>query len=742
MRKLATWCVRHRRIVVLGWILVLVGVSLASHVAGTSYSDSFSLPHTESTEALALLESVSPKVSGDTERIVFQTSGGTTVDDPAVKARIETMLAEVKTLPGVGQIVSPYDPASARQVSPSRDIAFADVTFDEQFQVISNAEAIKLVDTAKSAEGDGLSVAVSGQLAEAANKPSFGGTGPALILAAVVLLFVFGSVFAMALPLVSALVSLGTAIGIIGLLTHVLKMPQFSPELVGLIGIGVGVDYALFIVTRHRQGLIAGHDPETSIVNAVNTSGRAVLFAGIIVCIALLGMFALGVTFLYGLAVAAAIGVALTMVTALTLLPALLGFIGPKVLSRRQKGKLAADGPRVVGSGGRGFWARWAGFVSRRPVIPAVVALVLIVLIALPFFSLRLGTSDQGNDPKGTTTRTAYDMLARGFGPGFNGPLQLVAVSHGQVDQATIDRLASAVEGQPDVAGVSPPVTPPTKGPNSVTLINVDPRSAPQDAATTDLIDHLRIETIPAVVGGTGVTVYVGGNTAIFVDFARVLGQKLPLFIGLVVGLSFLLLAVVFRSLVIPATAAIMNLLSIAAAFGILVAVFQHGTLGGLFGVNRPGPIEAFLPVMMFAILFGLSMDYEVFLVTRIHEEWLKSGDNRTAVRDGLAATGKTITAAALIMILVFGSFMLGGQLVIKEFGLGLAAGILVDAVIIRMAIVPAVMFLLGRSNWWFPKGLDRILPRLSIDPDTVEGGIAPTDADPSPEPEAQVAPV
>lgn len=488
-----------------------------------------------------------------------------------------------------------------------------------------------------------------------------------------------------------------------------------------LIGLGVGVDYALFIVTRHRQGLIAGRDPESSVVNAINTSGRAVFFAGIIVCIALLGMFALGVTFLYGLAVAAAIGVAFTMIAALTLLPAMLGFIGPRVLSRRQKRNLAANGPRVVGSGNAGFWPRWAGYVARRPIVPTLGALAVIILLAVPFFSLRLGSADQGNDALGTTTRQAYDMLAAGFGPGFNGPLMLVSVNHGGADPAALKRLVSAVAAQSNVASVTPPTMPPAKGNTTVALVNVYPDSAPQDAATTNLINHLRSETIPAAVAGTGLTVYVGGTTAIFVDFAHVLGQKLPLFIGLVVGLSFLLLAVVFRSFVIPVTAALMNMLSIAAAFGILVAVFQHGTLGSLFGVNRPGPIEAFLPVMLFAILFGLSMDYEVFLISRIHEEWLKSGDNKTAVRNGLAATGKTITAAALIMILVFGSFILGGERVIKEFGLGLAAGILVDAVIIRMAIVPALMFLLGRSNWWFPRGLDRVLPRLSVDPDTVQ---------------------
>jgi RND superfamily putative drug exporter len=511
---------------------------------------------------------------------------------------------------------------------------------------------------------------------------------------------------------------LGTAIGVIGLLSHVLKMPEFSTQLVLLIGLGVGVDYALFIVTRHRQGLIAGNDIESSIVNAVNTSGRAVLFAGIIVCIALLGMFALGVNFLYGLAIAAAIGVLFTMIAALTLLPAFLGFIGPRVLSRRQKRELALNGPRIVGTGTKGFWPRWASFIQGRPILPAVVALVVVVLIALPFFSLRLGSSDQGNDPTGTTTRTAYDLLANGFGPGFNGPLLLVTDNAGPADAQALHQLADTVGTQPNVAKVVAPVSLPSNHGQTVSLITVYPKSSPQDSATTDLIDHLRQATIPAAIAGTGVSAYVGGNTAIFADFAGVLSSKLPLFIGLVVVLSFLLLAWVFRSLLIPLTAAVMNLLSIGAAFGILVGVFQWGWVGSVFQVNRPGPIEAFLPVMLFAILFGLSMDYEVFLISRIHEEYLKSGDNRTAVRNGLAATGKTITAAALIMILVFGSFILGGERVIKEFGLGLAAGILMDALLIRMAIVPSLMFLCGKANWWFPRWLDRALPRLSVEPD------------------------
>ncbi len=718
MKALAIWCVRHRIAVLLLWLTALIAMTLASQSIGTAYSNSFSLPNTESTQALDLLQSAAPKRAGDQEQIVVHTATGTRVTDPAVMDAVTTMLAKVAKVDHVTEIASPYGPLGAQQISPDGRTAFATVTFDRLGANISIPLAKQFVTAAQSAAGPTLQVAVAGQVAEEANRVPFGGTGLGVLLAGVVLLLVFGSVFAMALPLLSALASLGTAIGVIGLLSHVLKMPMFSTELVLLIGLGVGVDYALFIVTRHRQALIAGGDVESSVATAIDTSGRAVLFAGIIVCIALLGMFALGVTFLYGLAIAASIGVLFTMIAALTLLPALLSFIGPRVMSRRQRRELEANGPRIVGAGTKGFWPRWADTVRARPILPAVAAFAVVVLVALPFFSMRLGISDQGNDPTSTTTRQAYDLLAEGFGPGFNGPLLLVTTHEGQADAQTLDRLEQAVARQPGVARVVPPLVLPAKDGTQVSLLTVYPSSSPQAAATTALIDHLRTETIPAVVDGTGTSVFVGGNTAIFADFANVLSSRLPLFIGLVVVLSFLLLSLVFRSVVIPLTAAAMNLLSIGAAFGVLVAVFQWGWLGPVFQVNRPGPIEAFLPVMLFAILFGLSMDYEVFLISRIREEWLKSGDNGRAVRNGLAATGKTITAAALIMILVFGSFILGGIRVIKEFGLGLSAGILIDAVFIRMAIVPALMFLFGKANWWFPRWLDRLMPRVSVDPD------------------------
>jgi len=713
VRHLATWCYRHRRTVLALWLLALVASTGVAKAAGSQYSNSFSLPDTESTRALHLLKAVAPKQSGDTEQIVVATSGGSTLTDTVIRSQVEGMLARVATLPHVTDIVSPYEPAGQKQVSADRSVAFANVTFDSQVQDLSVDLAKTFVDTAKSGRVSNLQVAVAGQLADRAARQGLGGTGLGIVAAAVVLFLVFGSLLATALPLITALVSLGTAIAVVSLLSHVLKMPQFSGQLILLIGLGVGVDYALFIVSRYRQNLLESRDVEASTVTAVDTSGRAVLFAGIIVCIALLGMFALGVSFLYGLAVAASIGVLFTMVAALTLLPALLGFFGPRVLARRDRRR-----PGQASSGhqrGR-FWSAWTGVIGRQPLVILAASLVIMVLIALPFFSLRLGNSDAGNNPKSSTTRQAYDLLAKGFGPGFNGPLQVTARISSPTDAATFARVLDAVSRDRGVASVGAART---LGPNGqqIALSQVYPRSAPQDAATQALIDRLRHHTIPAADPGRTTPVYVGGTTAVFTDFARVLTAKLPLFIGVVVVLSFFLLATVFRSVAVPLTAAIMNLVSAAAAFGILTAVFQWGWLGSVFGVNRTGPVEAFLPVMLFAILFGLSMDYEVFLISRIHEEWLRSGDNGEAVTAGLDATGRTITAAAAIMVLVFGAFLLGGQRVIKEFGLGLAGAIAVDAIVVRSAVVPSVMLALGRANWWFPRSLHRLLPRLAVEP-------------------------
>ena len=744
MRTLAGWCVRHRRLVVLFWLIALVLSSFVAKSVGSAFSDNFNFPHTQSFDAINLLKSVAPAQSGDTEQVVFGTHGDARLTDPEIGQRINTMVDDLKKLPHVSVVTSPYDAAgnlvNTTNVNADHTVGWLQVNLNTLPNNVSTAESKKFVDIVTSASTHNLTVADTGPLAENANNQSFSSTLIGVLLALVVLLLIFGSFFAAILPIISALFALGTAFSLITLLSHAIGMPSISPEVMLLIGLGVGVDYALFIVTRHRQGLVAGSDTEPSIINAVNTSGRAVLFAGIIVCIALLGLFALGVSFLYGLAVAAAIGVALTMVAALTLLPAMLGFIGPKVMSRKQKRNLAQNGPRIVGADNKGFWPNWANRVQRYPWLSAGVALLIVVAIALPFFSVRLGSADQGTDPAGSQTRVAFDTLSRGFGPGYTGPLMLVAVVHPDQHQV-IDNVVDAVSRQSDVAKVAQPLYIPSKtGSGDVVLVNVYPDSAPQDGSTTDLVNHLRSDTVPKAVGDSGVNVLVGGTTAIYIDFANVLSAKLPLFVAVVVVLSFLLLMTVFRSLVIPLTAAIMNLLSIGAALGMLVAVFQWGDLGSLIGLQGTSPVEAFLPVMLFAILFGLSMDYQVFLVSRMHEEYIKSGgNNRLAVRNGLAATGKTITAAALIMILVFAAFILGDNRVIKEFGIGLAGGILVDAVFIRMAIVPSIMMILGDANWWFPRWLDRILPRLSVDPDDLP---KPHVESPSPgaEPEPELA--
>jgi RND superfamily putative drug exporter len=716
------------------WLVAFIAVGSVARAVGTSYANDFTMKGTESADAYQLLRQVSPALSGDNEQIVFESLNGTSITDPAIVAKINATLNEVVAVkfskPGVTfAVVSPVPVTvpgavavrvNPEQISQSGHIAFATVTLNVLAQHFSQRDAQHFVSAATSQSGGNLIVAVTGQLAQQAERPSLSGLLFGGIAALIVLLLVFGSAFAALMPLASALLALGTATSLIGIITHVLKMPEFAPQLVGLIGLGVGVDYALFIVSRHRQGLLEGKSTEESIVQSVNTSGRAVLFAGVIVCIALLGMYALQVNFLEGLAAAASIGVAFTMIAALTLLPAMLSFVGPRILSRRQRSTLATTGPRTA-SATPGFWSRWSTTVDRRPVIPFVVALCLIGMLAAPFLSIRLGFSDQGNDPRGSTTRTAYDLLARGFGPGFNGALQVVAKVSTPEQLAALDVLADRISTTPGVDTITrvPPIPVPGEPGASVVIIHIIPTTPPQASATTDLVNHLRHEVIPVSIGNTKAVVLVGGFTAIFIDFSNVLASKLPLFIGLVVLTSFLLLAIVFRSLLVPAISAVMNLLSIAAAFGILVAVFQWGYLGDIVGVNRVGPVEAFLPVMMFAILFGLSMDYQVFLVSRMHEEWLRSGDNRTAVRLGLARTGKTITAAALIMIVVFASFILGGQRIIKEFGVGLAAGVAVDAIVIRMAIVPAVMHIFGKANWWYPKWLDRVTPRVGLeDPD------------------------
>ena len=703
MKSLARFAVRRRWLVLIIWIVLIIGVNAAAQAAGTAYSNSFSLPGTDSIHALQLLEKGFPHASGDSDQIVFHTTSGQLSNDVST---ITPVMNALTTLSNVGTV----SPLSISKTDPA--IGYVTVTFSQQANLLATKQIQAVVTAASKLRSPTLQVAFGGnafgQLTAPKGSP---GEGVGLLLTAVVLFLAFGSLWAMLLPLGVALFAIGIASGATTLLSHGLSIAQFAPILGSLIGLGVGIDYALFIVTRSRQNLRQGMSVEDAIVTAVNTSGRAVLFAGATVCVALLGMLVLGFSFLNGLGVAASVTVLITMLASLTLLPSLLAFQKHRVLSRRERRRLAADGPEAaVVEGG---WQRWALFVGRHPRSLSLGALVLIVLIALPVFSLNLGISDQGSDPAGSTTRVAYDYLAHGFGPGSNGPLLVVGdLKSPTTDLAAMNSLATSLRTAPDVAFVGPVVVNKT---NTVALITVVPTSAPQSRSTTALLDAIRNHYVPAAASSSHTAIYVGGSRALSDDFSNILDSKIPLFLVVIVLLGCLLLMVAFRSILIPLVAALMNLLAVGASFGLVVAVFQWGWGSSLIG-SGSGPIESYLPIIMIAILFGLSMDYQVFLVSRMHEEWVNTGDNETAIVHGQANTGRVITAAALIMICVFFSFAFGGQRIIAEFGIGLGGAVLLDAFILRTVLVPSMMHFLGKANWWMPSWLDRVVPHVAVE--------------------------
>ncbi len=754
MLKLARWSTTHRKYVVLGWVVLLIAVNVVAQQAGTSYSNNFTLPNSDAQRASDLLQRSFPQQAGDRDTIVFKVSSGSVLD-PAVRARMNAMFAQVARLPHVTSVISPYSGAGAgRTVSADGKIAFATVVFDEKANLLPKSAPERVVNVARAAARPGLEVELGGQAIEATEQAGFGlSTAVGLAAAIVVLLLTFGSLIAMGLPIATALAGLGTGLGLIALFTHVVDTPNFSSELAAMIGLGVGIDYALFILTRFREAYATPgptfENVHESVVMAIDTAGRAVLFAGCTVVIALLGMMLLGVDFLYGVAISASIGVLMVMLGSLTLLPALLSIAGARVArpgrrSRRRRAQASPGGNGHAPAGAGATWLAWSAFVQRRPKTIATVATLVMLLIAAPAVALRLGSSDASNDPASQTTNRAYKLLAEGFGEGFNGPLLVVAkvpnpireAAEGGVLKTTVSsagagpvqQLRSAIAATPGVVSVAPPRISPS---GDVATLTVYPHSSPQAYATSQLVSHLRSEVIPPVAARTGMSVYVGGVTAGSVDFANTLGQKLPLFIGVVVLLSALLLLIVFRSLVIPLQAAAMNLLSIGASLGVIVMIFQWGWLGGLMGVQR-GPIESFIPVMLFAIVFGLSMDYEVFLISRIHERWRHTHDNSRAVAEGLALTGRVITAAAAIMVCVFLSFMLGEDRIIKEFGLSLASAVFLDAVVVRCLLLPAVLHLVGPVTWWMPAWLSRRLPRINVEGTTLrEGGRASEESPP-----------
>jgi RND superfamily putative drug exporter len=729
MMRMTRWCFEHRKTVVAGWLIALVAILGVSSIAGSKFNSNFNLPNTDSQAAVALLTKNFPAASGEGDQIVIQAASGTTVRTRSVRAAVNAALVKVAKVTGVEAVGSPYGTGGASQISRDGTIAFATVTWGKTASKVTKSDANNLIKAAESADGPSQHISLGGQSISETE-----GSGPGLsvavgvIAALVILLIVFGgALFSSLMPLLTAAVALLIGTSLIGLLTHAMDVASVSSDLAVLIGLGVGVDYGLFIISRHRSGVKAGLSYEDAAAQAVNTSGRTVLFAGLTVCIALLGQFALGVSFLYGLSISSAIAVALTMATSLTFLPAMLGFLGPKVLSRRERAALRSEGPHAVPV--KGFWLRWSRLVETHKVFAAAAALGVVVVIALPIFGLREGSSAASTDPSSFTTHQAYDELSTGFGPGFSGPLELAGQVTSSADVLAFDRFLKTAAVTPGVASVTPALASPN---GKVVLATLYPSTSSQAKQTVTLVNNLRNSVIPQAVRGTTLQVHIGGVTATDIDFSRVLTDKLPLFIAVVVLLSFLLLMAVFRSFLIPVVASVMNLLSIGAALGALNAVFNWGWGHSILGLSGTAPIDAFIPVLMFSVLFGLSTDYEVYLVSRIQEEWrqLHKGElqvteparelevwrNHEAIVVGQAKSGRIIAAAAVIMVLVFGSFLLSGERILQEFGFGLGFSVFVDALVIRSVLVPAIMHLVGPSNWTLPRWLNRVLPNLSIE--------------------------
>jgi RND superfamily putative drug exporter len=707
MQRLARFAYRRRRLVLAAWVVALLGVVVLGNAVGGTYSQSFSLNGAESERATELLQSRFPAQSGDEGQIVFADPAG--VHGNATEARMEALFNDVAAVRGVTSVKSPYADGGSSQISKDATIAYATIAFAQRDRDIPQASVDQITKLAKDAEAGDLRIELAGNMFE--TRGSLGATELIGILAAmVILLVVFGSVLAMGLPILVALFGIGIGIALVEVFSHLVTTPAFTTQLAAMIGIGVGIDYALFIVTRYRQELHGGLEPEAAVVRALDTAGRAVLYAGSTVVISILGLFLMGVTFVRGLAVGTSITVALVMAAAITLLPAVLGFTG------RNIDKFSVFRRRThEGNHRTSMWFRWSRTVQRHPWTAFLASLTVLVILALPFFSMRLGFPDAGSNPTSDTTRQAYDLTTEGFGAGVSGPLILAAeFPKGSDPTATLDALGAAASSTPGVATVSPATVSPS---GDAAVIRVTADTSPQSEQTSDLVHTLRDSVIPDAIRGSDVAVHVGGVTAAGIDVSDRLSSRLPLFVGGVLVLSFLLLLVVFRSVLVPLKAVIMNLLSIGAAYGIVVAIFQWGWFDSIIGIPKAGPIVPFVPMMMFAILFGLSMDYEVFLLSRIKEEYDHTHNNALAVADGLAATARVITAAALIMVTVFGSFVTGAEPTLKLFGLGLAAAIFIDATLVRMVLVPATMELLGDRNWWFPHWLDRITPHVHFEP-------------------------
>ena len=711
--RLARVAYRRRGRVVLGWIAALaIAIGLSAAFAGDFNAD-YSTPGSDSKQAQDLLENRFPAQSGDTVDVVVRANDAAT--SPDVKSDVTQLLGELRSLPHVATIDDPY--TTPGSISQDGQTLIARLNLDVVNPVdMPVGDTQKLLDAADAAEHPGLDIALDGQTIQQAEQGEIGSEAIALVIAALILLVTFGTIVAAGLPLGVALAGLAVSGTLTGLIAALTDVPDWSTALATMMGIALGIDYTLLVVTRFREWRAVGLEPEAATVASLDTAGRAVLVAGSTVLVSMLGLFAMGLSYMRGAALVTIVAVFIVMAAAATLLPALLGYLG-RWIDRLRLPLGRRAGRLEVTAGGHLVptrrWAGWGRLIDKHSIVATILGLGLLALLAVPFLGVRYGFPDAGNDPADRSSRQAYDMVTESFGAGANGPLLVTAKLSSANDSAAVQNLANALGDTPDVASATPPTVNPD---GDAALITVIPTTGPQDKATEDLVHTLRDDVIPSVTDGTGVEAHVGGVTATNIDANQNVSSRLPYLIAGVIALSMLLLFLSFRSIVIPLTAAVMNLLSVAAAYGVMSYVLEGGWAGHLLGIDTDTPMPAFVPVIVFAILFGLSMDYEVFLISRMREAWTRTRDNARAVVDGLAGTGRVITAAAAIMIAVFAAFVPSPDIVLKVIGLGMATAILVDATVVRMLLVPAVMHLLGRWNWWLPRSIDRRLPQLYVE--------------------------
>ncbi len=716
LSTVSLFCFRKYRLVISFWILALIIFSITANVVGPSWLDQGPLPGAESTRAQELIleqrPDVSSQVSSITGTIVFKSKNSIVNHKVEIQNYLNKILSDSKATQ-LKEVISPFDEGVNGQISADGHIAFATVVFKNDTKMVQGI-GDPIVEHA-ALLGEDLQVEFGGYPFMEFEFPLAELIG--IIAALFILLVAFGSLVAAGMPILTALVGVGTGTALVTLASQITGIPDFTRNIAMMIGIGVGIDYALFIITRYRQAFKLSKNREASVLEAMSTAGGAVLFAGITVVISLLGMLIINLEFVSGLAIGTSLAVLVMLIAALTFVPALLGSaLGNHIdrFSLRLR-KEIHDRPVI--------WIRWSEFIQKRAWFAAAAGTIILVILSVPFLFLRVGVSDSGNDPDRTTTRKAYDMLAEGFGPGFNGPLFAVVDIRESKNPVVVYTLVKGLENTKGIAHVIPSseqiIAFSKQSQEDVPMvipIQIIPTTSPQSEKTSELIHALRKERIPELLGESSVKVFIGGVTPGNVDFADVMSRRMPYFISGVLLLSFLLLMSVFRSILVPIKAVIMNLLSIGAAYGVLVAIFQWGWFREIFGIGPPGPIEPWAPMMLFAIVFGLSMDYEVFLLSKIKEEYDETKDNSSAVKHGLASTARVITAAALIMICVFLSFVLAPDRIFKMMGLGLAIAVFLDATIVRMILVPATMELLGDKNWWFPKWLDRIVPKIHVE--------------------------